>query len=593
MTGPSWASGSVPGPEPQRRGRGGEPVHEPVAGRADGDDDAAREAALAGVAERGAEDRRHGLVEVGVVHHDQVVLRPAERLDALAGARRRRVHVARDAGGADEAHRVDERVREQRLDGLAIAVDEVHDATRQAGLHEQLELAHRGQRRARRGLQHERVPRDERERQHPQRHHHREVERADARDDAHGEPDQLLVDPVRDLVERGAEQERRRAAGERDDLDPPSDLAARLGERLAVLRGDERGELLDVALEQRLVAEHDLGAVRDRGVGPGGERGGRGADRGVDVGRRRVAHDGEDAPGRRVEDLLGGAAAGHELAVDQLAGDGLAGRRRHSGSWCRVRVGRGEGAPLEEPPVAGLPEELAVLHEHLAALEDDLGRADHLAPLVAAVVDAHVVRVAEIVRTLFGSNTTTSASLPGRDRPLRRVQAEHLGGRRRDELDEAHRGDLPRRHAAVPQQRVAVLDAGQAVRDRGEVVLAEDLLVLVVEGAVVRGDDLEVVEHEPLPQLGLVLARAQRRRADELRALEAGPAHVLQASGTGTAGRSRRRRARRGRGPRAPRRAPPSRSGARCRRAPRRARRARSRGGSPRPPSTTAASARG
>ena len=65
-----------------------------------------------------------------------------------------------------------------------------------------------------------------------------------------------------------------------------------------------------------------------------------------------------------------------------------------------------------------------------------------------------------------------------------------------------------------------MLDARNAVGDLGEVAEAELLLLLEAERAVVGRDDAEVVGAKPPPQVGVVRARAQRRRADELRALE-------------------------------------------------------------------------
>ena len=81
--------------------------------------------------------------------------------------------------------------------------------------------------------------------------------------------------------------------------------------------------------------------------------------------------------------------------------------------------------------------------------------------------------------------------------------------------------------AAVVEQVDPVLDARQAVGDLPEVALAELLLAVEVERAVVGRDDLEVVLDEARPELGLVVGRAERRRADELRALEA-VAHVVE-----------------------------------------------------------------
>ena len=69
-------------------------------------------------------------VEVGVGQHDHVVLRAAERLHALAGARRRLVDVARDRRRADERDGLDVGVLEQPVDRDLVAVHDVEHARR-------------------------------------------------------------------------------------------------------------------------------------------------------------------------------------------------------------------------------------------------------------------------------------------------------------------------------------------------------------------------------------------------------------------------------------------------------------------------------
>ena len=113
-------------------------VHQPV-GRvlADRHGDRDRHAALAGRAVAGADQRIDGLVHVGVGHDDHVVLGAAEALRALAVRRRPRIDVLRDRRGADEADRLDVGIVEDRVDHFLVAVDDVEDAGRQAGLDEQ------------------------------------------------------------------------------------------------------------------------------------------------------------------------------------------------------------------------------------------------------------------------------------------------------------------------------------------------------------------------------------------------------------------------------------------------------------------------
>ena len=113
---------------------------------ADRNRDADRHATLACAAVARADQRVDGLVEVGVGHHDHVILRAAEALRALAVGRGARVDVLRDVGAADEAHRLDLRVLEDGVDGLLVAVHDLEHAWRQAGLEEQLGQPHRHRR---------------------------------------------------------------------------------------------------------------------------------------------------------------------------------------------------------------------------------------------------------------------------------------------------------------------------------------------------------------------------------------------------------------------------------------------------------------
>jgi hypothetical protein len=124
---------SVAGSRPRRvEARGG--LDERRAARlarlvADDDADRAGQAALPGGAEGGAHDRRHGLVEVGVRHHDQRVLGAAQRLHPLAG---RDAPWRRSAPSAPGRRRRPRRSRVSRIavDRVAAAVDEVDDAGR-------------------------------------------------------------------------------------------------------------------------------------------------------------------------------------------------------------------------------------------------------------------------------------------------------------------------------------------------------------------------------------------------------------------------------------------------------------------------------
>src|SRR6266850_8161085 len=73
-----------------------------------------------------------------------------------------------------------------------------------------------------------------------------------------------------------------------------------------------------------------------------------------------------------------------------------------------------------------------------------------------------------------------------------------------------------------------MLDAGAAVRNFGEVVLAEFLLFLETKRAVVGGDNLQSVLGEALPEFFLVPLFAERWSENVLRAFKSGRVHIFQ-----------------------------------------------------------------
>jgi hypothetical protein len=75
-------------------------------------------------------------------------------------------------------------VLDNRIDGDLVAMHDIEDTFGHARLEEQLGKPNRCRRSALRGLEHERVAARGRHHKHPARHHHREIERRDARDHA-------------------------------------------------------------------------------------------------------------------------------------------------------------------------------------------------------------------------------------------------------------------------------------------------------------------------------------------------------------------------------------------------------------------------
>ena len=133
---------------------------------------------------------------------------------------------------------------------------------------------------------------------------HREVERRDAGDDAERLAHRPVVDAGRDLVGVVALEQLRDAAGELDDVDAARDLALRVGEDLAVLGGDHRGQRVAVLVEQLEEGVQDARAADRRRVGPGREGRLRRGHRGVDLGRAAERDLARDRAGGRVVDRL-------------------------------------------------------------------------------------------------------------------------------------------------------------------------------------------------------------------------------------------------------------------------------------------------
>jgi hypothetical protein len=184
--------------------------HDLVGHVADQHRDADRHAALAGRAVGRADQRIDGLVDVRRRHHDHVVLRAAQRLHALAVVRAGLVDVVRDRRRADERQRLHVGMRRAAVDRDLVALHDVEHAVGQPGLLQQLGHEQRRRRIALARLQDEGFAAGERDREHPHRHHAREVERRDARDDAERLAQRPVVDAGRDLVGVVALQQLRR-----------------------------------------------------------------------------------------------------------------------------------------------------------------------------------------------------------------------------------------------------------------------------------------------------------------------------------------------------------------------------------------------
>ena len=130
-------------------------------------------------------------------------------------------------------------------------------------------MPHRHRRIALRRLEDEGVAAGDRGRALPHRDHGREVERRDAGDDAERLAHRIEVDAGAGAFGELALQQVRNAAGELHHLEAALDVALGVGEGLAVLGGQQPGEVVVFGLHQLEELEHDAGAALRIGRGPG------------------------------------------------------------------------------------------------------------------------------------------------------------------------------------------------------------------------------------------------------------------------------------------------------------------------------------
>ena len=313
-----------------------ERVDQRVGDVADGDDRGDRHAALAGGAVAGTDDRVGRERHVGIREHDRVVLRAAQRLHALAVRRACLVDVLCDRRRADERHGADARMREDRVDRLLVAVDDVEDAVGQARLGQQLGHPQRKRRVALGRLQDEGIAAGERDREHPHRHHRRKVERRDASADADRLPQRPAVDVGPHVLAELALEQMRNAGGELDDLDPAGDRALGVGERLAVLFGDDPRQRLLVLLHELAEAHQHARAAQGRRDAPLGPRGRRSLHGEIDVFRVAERHVANHFARRRI---------GHFAVALSARGDSApADPQRQSLEGCQIHFSPPSGS---------------------------------------------------------------------------------------------------------------------------------------------------------------------------------------------------------------------------------------------------------
>src|SRR5207237_1279341 len=158
-------------------------------------------------------------------------------------------------------------------------------------------------------------------------------------------------------------------------------------------------------------------------------------------------------------------------------------------------------APSQESSVPGFSLERSTFDDYRSSRQHRFDDAANLPAFICAVVHAHVMRLradrllaVRIEDHNVGIGPDSNGALPGKE-------AEDFRSSGRCQFDKAVWSDSILDDAAIVDEAHAVFDAGAAIRNLAEVVTSEFFLFLEAERAVVRGDYLQVISAEALPEL--------------------------------------------------------------------------------------------
>ncbi len=278
-------------------------------------------AVLAGVVEaKGANARHHGL-QIRVVEDDDRRLAPQLQVGALHGAGGALQDLLAGGDVTGQRHHAHQRVLHQRRPhALAPATDDVDDAAGEE-LASELRQAQGGERGLLGGLEHHSIAGGEYGGHLPGRHHQRIVPGGDAAHDS----DRVAADhagvPLDVLPGERPLQAASRAGEKAETVHHRRQLIVQHRQiGLAAVEGLEGRKLLGVALDGIGQAQQQGTALGRGGAAPLGEGALGAVHRPVHLLERGFGHRGEKLPGNGVEDGLGRAVTGDELAVDQELG---------------------------------------------------------------------------------------------------------------------------------------------------------------------------------------------------------------------------------------------------------------------------------
>lgn len=144
--------------------------------------------------------------------------------------------------------------------------------------------------------------------------------------------------------------------------------------------------------------------------------------------------------------------------------------------------------------MCGRTDEVRISHDDAPPTESCFWIATHGHAFVGAVVNVHVVRDgvvdADGLMAMRVEDDEVGITTDG-DCAFTRVHAEQFGDVGGCDGDELLEGETSLNDATFIHDRHAIFDAGCAVGDSGEVILAEGLHAIQPEGAVVCANGLE------------------------------------------------------------------------------------------------------
>ena len=225
------------------------------------DHDRQRHAALARRTKRPAHNRIHRGIQIRIRHHNRVVFRCAKGLHAFAVGAGSFVDIFGNTGRAHEADRRNTRIGIQLLGIVVAAVHNVKDAIRQACFLQQFSQAYRGRRGQRRWLEDEAVAAGQRQREHPHRHHRREVKRRNPRHNTQRLHQRIAVHAGADIRGVFTFNQMWNTASKFNHFQTTCQLAQCVRPDFTVLANDDSRQFFSMLLKQHFKVEQDAGAA--------------------------------------------------------------------------------------------------------------------------------------------------------------------------------------------------------------------------------------------------------------------------------------------------------------------------------------------